>query len=106
MAEKQIQINTDTGLKDAVISRAEQKKANGDITYAPFGVDDINVKIFVFNNNEWQEWGNLRDFFAEWIAFKKAWTDFTTNGNFLKSGSGDAPSSQNVKLWFDTTQSL
>ncbi len=102
MAENQIEISTETeespSSKKAVISKIEQTIDDNTI-FAPFGVDDENVKIFVLDSsNKLQEWGSLRDFFAEWQAFKTAWSDFMGTGNFLQTQKAEP--SNSVKLWF------
>lgn len=99
---------TSTG---AVINCIQQNMSVSDsnIHYAPFGVDDENVQIYYNvstdpDNARYEEWGSLRDFFQEWLNFKKTWEDFLTNGHFIveKESNDITANNTNVKLWFQT----
>ena len=106
MAEEQIHVNNDVDSKLAVITRLQKTTTSNDNTsdptiyYAPFGVDDKNVQIY--NNNT--KWGSLRNFFTEWLNFKKIWQNFIHEAVFYQYGS-EEPKSNNVKIWFQTPES-
>lgn len=94
-----------------VISRVKQVKGIGDnpeVYFAPFGVDDENVKIFhkeidqETGESVWVEWGNLRNFFEEWENFKETWQDFLENSKHMQY-KNSSPDNSQVKVWYDTT---
>lgn len=114
MAEEQVTINIDVdddGTIEAVPAIITQLQKTVDTTtyYAPFGADDKNITVYhpvtvtsagVDDNIEWQKWGTLRNFFEEWLNFKKIWKKFTTNAHFIRY-STVTPTDNNVVVWFE-----
>lgn len=99
------------GVTPGIITELRQTKTqdtdteSGEQYFAPFGVDDENVQIYIKTLDEndnyiFTEWGTLRDFFQEWVNFKNTWNDFITNGKFMQYSSTE-PISDSVKLLFE-----
>lgn len=104
MAEPQ-QVNINDS-DDAVITRLQKTISNNEETvtyFAPFGADDNNVQMYVQDTNNqdiYNKWGSLRNFFQEWLNFKKIWKQFTQEAQFIQYSS-EEPISNNVKIWFE-----
>lgn len=75
-----------------------------DYNYAPIGADDENIQIYEISQEDEDivstKWGSLRNFFQEWLNFKKIWKNFTDEAQFIQYGT-TTPINNNVKIWFE-----
>ena len=104
MAEEKQEVNV-----GKLITHIQQETDN-EIKFAPFGVDDENVQMHETiidgqDNVTYPNKGSLRDFFAEWLNFKRNWNDFKTNAKHIQYGEDTPSVDSNVKVWFQTYES-
>lgn len=102
MADNEYQV-TDND-KNLIINRIRQLTTDSSYNMAPFGADDKDIQIYTESEDQtWEKWGSLRNFFQEWLNFKKIWVYFTTESSFIYYGS-NKPKSKNVCIWFETQE--
>lgn len=99
----------------AVITRI-QKTVGSETIYAPFGADDENIQMYYQqtvtssepgeeDEIEYVKWGSLRNFFQEWLNFKKIWKHFTQEAQFVLYKVNEEENvyepGSNIKIWFE-----